>query len=343
MSWYPGAIRHTIRKENYGGIRSRKDGGVLHSAASNAGGKNHAIYWGREITRASSTFYVDYDGTKHQYYPLATVPYTSANGNWRMWGLESQGWPTEPWTPEQVTAIAEIIAWAAKEEKTPIRQMTNTLLSQRGIGWHDMPRGGGEQWNPNAHYCPGKQRAAQIPQIIALATRISGGAAVGTPSTPASPSKSVSAVAKEVIDGKWGNGNARKAALVAAGYNYSTVQSEVNRILSGGGPVKVVAPTKASVETVARAVIAGKYGNGAARTAALTKAGYNAATVQAEVNRILSGGKPVASGAAKKSNEQLANEVIYGLWGNGADRQSRLTKAGYDPKAVQAIVNSKLR
>ena len=46
---------------------------------------------------------------------------------------------------------------------------------------------------------------------------------------------------------------------------------------------------------------------------------------------------------ARKSNEQVANEVIYGLWGNGADRQKRLTAAGYNPAAVQAIVNSKLR
>lgn len=44
----------------------------------------------------------------------------------------------------------------------------------------------------------------------------------------------------------------------------------------------------------------------------------------------------------KKSNETIANEVIKGLWGNGADRKNRLTKAGYDYNAVQRIVNSKL-
>lgn len=44
----------------------------------------------------------------------------------------------------------------------------------------------------------------------------------------------------------------------------------------------------------------------------------------------------------KKSNEELANEVINGLWGNGEDRKNKLTSAGYDYQAVQDIVNSKL-
>lgn len=44
-----------------------------------------------------------------------------------------------------------------------------------------------------------------------------------------------------------------------------------------------------------------------------------------------------------KSLDQLANEVIQGKWGNGAKRKQLLTNAGYDYKAVQALVNSKLR
>lgn len=45
---------------------------------------------------------------------------------------------------------------------------------------------------------------------------------------------------------------------------------------------------------------------------------------------------------AKKSNEQIADEVIAGKWGNGEERKQRLTDAGYDYNAVQAIVNQKL-
>lgn len=44
----------------------------------------------------------------------------------------------------------------------------------------------------------------------------------------------------------------------------------------------------------------------------------------------------------KKTNEQIADEVIAGKWGNGADRKARLEQAGYDYNAIQAIVNQKL-
>lgn len=44
----------------------------------------------------------------------------------------------------------------------------------------------------------------------------------------------------------------------------------------------------------------------------------------------------------KKSNEEIATEVIQGKWGNGTDRKNRLTKAGYDYSAIQSIVNKKL-
>ena len=45
----------------------------------------------------------------------------------------------------------------------------------------------------------------------------------------------------------------------------------------------------------------------------------------------------------KKSNEEIADEVIAGKWGNGQERYDRLTTAGYDYAAVQAIVNEKMK
>ena len=40
-------------------------------------------------------------------------------------------------------------------------------------------------------------------------------------------------IAKEVVAGKWGDGNARKTALTKAGYDYKTIQSLVNKLLKG--------------------------------------------------------------------------------------------------------------
>lgn len=45
--------------------------------------------------------------------------------------------------------------------------------------------------------------------------------------------KSIDEIAKEVIDGKWGNGTDRRQRLRAAGYNPSIVQARVNDMLRG--------------------------------------------------------------------------------------------------------------
>ena len=50
-------------------------------------------------------------------------------------------------------------------------------------------------------------------------------------SSSSNSKKSISQVAKEVINGEWGNGDARKKKLEAAGYNYDEVQKEVNKQL----------------------------------------------------------------------------------------------------------------
>lgn len=44
----------------------------------------------------------------------------------------------------------------------------------------------------------------------------------------------------------------------------------------------------------------------------------------------------------KKTNEQIADEVIAGKWGNGEERKQRLTAAGYDYNTIQGIVNTKM-
>ena len=94
--------------------------------------------------------------------------------------------------------------------------------------------------------------------------------------------KDVTTVAKEVLAGKWGNGDDRKKKLQASGYDYSAVQAEVNRLSKGGS-----SSNKKSVTTVAKEVLAGKWGNGDARKKKLQAAGYDYNAVQKEVNRLM--------------------------------------------------------
>ena len=101
--------------------------------------------------------------------------------------------------------------------------------------------------------------------------------------TPSNPTKSIDELAKEVINGLWGNGDERKQRLTAAGYSYSAVQNRVNEMLSGSKPTT---PQK-SIDELAKEVLAGKWGNGNDRKNALTNAGYNYSAVQARVNELV--------------------------------------------------------
>lgn len=77
--------------------------------------------------------------------------------------------------------------------------------------------------------------------------------------------------------------------------------------------------------------------NADAMAAKLTAAGYkNFITTK-------SGTAAAPSAPAKKSNTEVAREVIQGKWGNGATRKQKLTAAGYDYSAVQAEVNRLLK
>ena len=49
---------------------------------------------------------------------------------------------------------------------------------------------------------------------------------------PAPAKKTVEQLAREVIRGEWGNGQERKDRLTAAGYDYTTVQAIVNKLMS---------------------------------------------------------------------------------------------------------------
>ena len=177
--------------------------------------------------------------------------------------------------------------------------------------------------------CPGDWLYSRLGDVAAKVTaNLSSTASTTTPST----SKTTEEVAKEVIAGKWGNGEGRKQRLTAAGYNYSLIQAKVNELMGA----KTTVSSK-SIDELAREVIQGKWGNGEERKNRLISAGYDYSAVQAKVNELMGGIK------STKSVDQLAREVIYGYWGNGKDRKNRLTAAGYDYSAVQNRVNELLK
>ena len=132
-----------------------------------------------------------------------------------------------------------------------------------------------------------------------------------------------------VIEGNYDNAVKRRTIRVNGKYlrGYGVPKYDAE-------PVTPPVTATKTITQIAREVLKGKWGNGSARKANLTAAGYDYNAVQKEVNRLCNSGK--------KSNEAIAKEVIQGKWGVGVDRKNRLTNAGYDYNAIQQIVNKLL-
>lgn len=133
------------------------------------------------------------------------------------------------------------------------------------------------------------------------------------------------------IEGNKDETVARRSINVGWGYIRGFARPKYNESTDVSVSVR-----KKSVDTIAREVIRGVWGNGALRKTALIKAGYDYATVQKRVDEILSDKKSL------KSVTAIAKEVIAGKWGNGTTRKNALTRAGYDYEAVQKKVNELL-
>lgn len=142
-------------------------------------------------------------------------------------------------------------------------------------------------WFKNKN-CPGEYLYNKHGQIAAEVNAILKGASYtqSTSSTTTSTNKSIDTIAQEVIAGKWGTGDDRKNRLKAAGYDYSTIQNRVNQILGSGGKASSSTNQK-SIDTIAKEVIAGKWGNGSDRKNRLKAAGYDYNAVQKRVNQLV--------------------------------------------------------
>ena len=181
-------------------------------------------------------------------------------------------------------------------------------------------------------------------EVQAEVNRILGKGSSSGSSSSSSSSYNITAIAKDVISGKYGNGETRRKNLESRGYNYNEVQKEVNRLLNNGSNSSSSnnsSSNSSNITAIAKEVIQGKYGNGNDRKRALESRGYNYSEVQAEVNRLLNGGSS-SSSLSKKSIDTIAREVIQGKWGNGNDRKKRLESAGYNYREVQNRVNQLL-
>lgn len=191
------------------------------------------------------------------------------------------------------------------------------------------------EWYANTN-CPGPYLGSKFSYIASEVNKRLAGGSYHVPSTASS---SLYRVRKSWSDVKSQKGafrsldNAKRCADANAGYKVFD---------ANGNEVYPVASTSSnSIDTLAREVIAGNWGNGQDRINRLTSEGYDYNAVQNRVNEILSGKSSSQSNV--KSIDTLAREVIRGDWGNGDDRKNRLERAGYEYNAVQRRVNELLK
>lgn len=273
--------------------------------------------------KASSNYGIGKDAEVGLYVDEANTSYCNSNwdSNCKSVTIETSNCEIGGDYPVSEAVLNKLIQLVADIAK---RNNLGKLVKGKNVVWHRMYA---------ATTCPGNYLLNKMDYIVEEANKINN----QTNSTPeTSNKKSNEEIANEVIAGKWGNGADRKTALTNAGYDFSAIQEIVNQKLVG--KTTESKPALKSVDEVAKEVIAGKWGNGQDRFNKLNAAGYDSNAVQNRVNEIL-GAKTTSN---KKSNEEIANEVIKGLWGNGADRKNKLQAAGYDYNAIQKIVNAKL-
>lgn len=132
------------------------------------------------------------------------------------------------------------------------------------------------------------------------------------------------------LSGYNGNLDLNKAYISAASWH---------KLATKAVKIVTIKPVKKSVNTLAKEVLAGKWGNGTDRKNRLTKAGYDYNKVQAAVNKLVKASQM----SEDKIINAVAHEVIIGKWGNGQERINRLKAAGYNPTIIQNKVNEILK
>lgn len=115
------------------------------------------------------------------------------------------------------------------------------------------------------------------------------------------------------------------------------IENDIRTAMAGGAVTPQPTPAvSGDVEDLALRAIAGEFGNGDVRRAAL---GDMYSAVQARINEIYGGIQSTPS----YSIDDIAQRVIAGEFGNGVDRINALASAGYDNVAVQQRVNELLQ
>lgn len=158
---YPGATPKPVA--NHGGPIARIQGLVLHVQEGNNSLFN---YFNNPSSQVSSHFWVSKTGVLEQYVDTTLIAWAEAAGNPYYLSIESEGFQTEPLSPQQQSVIANLLQWMNETFGTPL--VGPVPHGSYGFTQHCNPDGTPDpSWG--GHVCPGTIRLNQMPTIIALA------------------------------------------------------------------------------------------------------------------------------------------------------------------------------
>lgn len=159
--------------------------------------------------------------------------------------------------------------------------------------------------------------------------------------------KTVAEMAKEVIAGKHGNGEVRRKALESLGYSFDEVQKEVEKLLPKKEDIKseVQSGTKgegqAEGQNLQQKEEKAPANNKPTKTPTVNK--EESPAPKKEEPKVKAPKEAAAQpSASMKTLSQIADDVLAGKYGNGAERYAKLKSEGYNPDEVQDEVEKKL-
>lgn len=207
----------------------------------------------QKIGRYGSSHYgIGYDGRIGQYVDESDTAWTNSNwdSNCKSVTIETSD-NDNSWYVNDTTlnSLIKLVADIAK------RNNLGTLVPGKNLTWHSM--------FTNTS-CPGDYLRSKMQYIADEANKINNSEPI--------KEKTTEELAREVIEGKYGNGEDRKNAL---GDRYAEVQARVNEILAPAPEPSV------DILDLVRKTIRGDFGNGEDRRNAL---GSNYDEVQRQVN-----------------------------------------------------------
>ncbi|MDU6547488.1 MAG: N-acetylmuramoyl-L-alanine amidase [Anaerococcus vaginalis] len=320
-------VQATILSPNHSGRRNQKITKIaIHHAAGVISGRNLAGVFVPKSRRASANYNLGSDG-------VIVLGVDESNRAW----TTSSGWCDNRAVTIEVGNSTRGPQWLVSDYVlNRLIDLVTDICRRNGIYPCTYTGGKGgvlqkHEWYSNTN-CPGPYLGSKFPYIANEVNK-----RLRCNKTVSRPAGGLYRVRKSWSDVKSQKGafknldNAKKCVNANPGYAVYDV--------NGRSVYPVASAPSKSVDTLAREVIAGNWGNGQDRVNRLTSAGYNYNSVQNRVNEILSG---VSNKPSGKSIDTLAREVIRGDWGNGQDRKNRLERTGYDYDAAQKRVNELL-